>query len=268
MKACLFGIFAVFFCAQVLNAQDFGEIELKVRGDSTGQYLAAKNKLPTSVTLKFKTKPNALKIESYIINPKDSVLLKRNQFSSKEAYLEHLNVNYSISYHLGDSLTSKPDLNYLYQLPFKPKKKYKVIQSWGGSFSHSSKESYHAIDFKMNIGEPVHAARGGVVVRSVEKFTKNGGKELRNMANVIAIKHEDNTFAYYVHLMHDGSIVEIGQKVNQGELIGYSGNVGYSTRPHLHFVVRDGSSKSIPIYFVDQKKKTPLRSGKTYKRKK
>ena len=268
MKSYFISIFFLVSCCQVLYSQDFEEIEVIFRNDSTEQYLLAKNNLPTSITLKLKSNLQEVNTENFIIRSYDSIYLKRKQFSSKEEYLDYFKKNYSITYHVGDSISSKPDLDYLYQLPIQRNKKYQVIQSWGGKFSHSSKASYHAVDIKMEIGEPVHAARGGIVVRSVEKFTENGGKELENMANVIVVMHEDNTFAYYVHLMHEGSLVEIGQKVEQGEIIGYSGNVGFSTTPHLHFVVRDGTSNSIPVYFLNQKNKTPLKSGKTYKRKK
>lgn len=55
--------------------------------------------------------------------------------------------------------------------------------------------------------------------------------------NLIIIYHPDGTFAEYAHIKQNGSIVNIGDKVNQGEIIGYSGNVGWSTGPHLHLVV-------------------------------
>jgi len=268
MKPFIFYLFIGLHLCQSMYSQDFDEIELKVREDSISQYVMAKNNLPTSITLKFKSKSQAVKGNTYILNSRDSIYVKRKKFSSKEAYLNYFKENYSTSYHIGDSLSLSPDVDYLYLFPFKRNKKYKVIQSWGGSFSHNSPTSYHAIDFKMNVGEPIHAARGGKVVRSVEKFTENGGRELRNKANVIVIMHDDQTYAYYVHLRHKGALVEVGQNVDQGELIGYSGNVGFSTQPHLHFVVRDGSSKSIPISFLGQKKAKALVKGKKYRRKK
>lgn len=95
--------------------------------------------------------------------------------------------------------------------PFSKSKHYELIQGWGSRLSHYDLRSYHALDFKMKFGEPVHAARPGIVVRSIENFTKNGGRELQNDANVIIIKHEDNTYAHYVHLKPNGSRVEVGQ---------------------------------------------------------
>jgi len=268
MKLLSFKLWCLFFVLQPVKSQNYKDFELLYREDSMDSYLIAKNNLPTSITFNIKTKSKDSIIEQHIIRSLDSLKFMVYDKMEKQDFVSKYDENYAVSYSLGDSITTKPDKDYLYHLPFKRNKKYKVIQSWGGSFSHNSPTSYHAIDFKMNIGEPVYAARGGIVVRSVDNFTENGGIELKKKANVIVVMHEDNTFAYYVHLMHKGAIVEIGQNVKQGELIGYSGNVGFSTQPHLHFVVRDGTSKSIPIYFLEQDKQKPLVKGKSYKRKK
>lgn len=68
----------------------------------------------------------------------------------------------------------------------------------------------------------------------------------------------DNTWAIYVHLKVNGVAVTEGQRVNVGDLIGYSGNTGNSTGPHLHFAVYKAqeltvtpSSKSFQIFYVD-----------------
>jgi len=55
--------------------------------------------------------------------------------------------------------------------------------------------------------------------------------------NLIIIYHPDGTFAEYTHIKHNGSKVKIGDKVSKGQLIGYSGNVGWSSGPHLHLVI-------------------------------
>ena len=65
---------------------------------------------------------------------------------------------------------------------------------------------------------------------------------------------QTETFASYVHLRKNGSIVEVGDIVERGDFIGYSGNTGLSTGPHLHFSVNvptiEGSRMSIPVKTV------------------
>jgi murein DD-endopeptidase MepM/ murein hydrolase activator NlpD len=61
-------------------------------------------------------------------------------------------------------------------------------------------------------------------------------------ANHIIIMHNDGTFAIYNHLMRYGVSVNVGDKVKKGYPIGYSGNTGYSSGPHLHFAVFKATS--------------------------
>ena len=90
----------------------------------------------------------------------------------------------------------------------------------------------------MPIGSPVHAARGGTVVKVVEKHKKNcDSKSCASYNNFILIYHEDGTFSEYVHLAHNGALVDVGDQVKQGQEIGKSGNTGWSNGPHLHFAV-------------------------------
>ena len=50
------------------------------------------------------------------------------------------------------------------------------------------------------------------------------------------LRDEDGLFLQYQHLTHNGSLVEVGQFVEQGDPIGYSGASGLASYPHLHFV--------------------------------
>ena len=51
------------------------------------------------------------------------------------------------------------------------------------------------------------------------------------------IHHNDGSFAQYIHLQKNGAEVKAGNKVKQDELIGYSGNTGWSNGPHLHLSI-------------------------------
>lgn len=150
---------------------------------------------------------------------------------------------------LGDPNNSKHNKGHLYDLPYKKGASYTVLQGWNGKFSHRSKKSKYAIDFKMPIGDTICAARKGTVVRTEDKYSESGGKDFIDMANQIVILHVDGTLAFYVHLKYKGVLINQGDEVIAGQPIGLSGNTGYSTKPHLHFVVREAPDKAVPIYF-------------------
>jgi len=68
----------------------------------------------------------------------------------------------------------------------------------------------------------------------------------------VRVLHDDGTFAVYAHLAWDSIRVRPGQQVARGERIAASGNTGFTTGPHLHFVVlrNEGlKSVSVPVRF-------------------
>jgi murein DD-endopeptidase MepM/ murein hydrolase activator NlpD len=142
--------------------------------------------------------------------------------------------------------------DYIYDLPFNPGESYKLVQGFGGGFSHNTPETYYSYDFRMNNGTHVLAARSGVVSKVVEnKPVGSMDKRMIDQDNHIYIEHEDGTVAIYAHLARGGAVVKEGDKVQKGQHIGHSGNSGYSRTPHLHFSVakylKQGRLKSLPI---------------------
>jgi murein DD-endopeptidase MepM/ murein hydrolase activator NlpD len=168
------------------------------------------------------------------------------------------------------STSAEHDDGYVYTLPYMAGRSYRVSQGYNGEYSHFGSDQY-AIDWRMPLGTPIHAARGGIVV-GVKSDSGVGGNSSKYDwdANYILIRHSDGTLGQYVHLLKDGSKVKVGQKVEAGELIGLSGNTGHSTGPHLHFSVfktRDGKTRqTIPVKFrtADHYAAT-LQEGRTYK---
>ena len=127
----------------------------------------------------------------------------------------------------------------IYLLPVDTRS-WRIDQGWHGSFSHNDAQNGYAIDISVDEGTPVLAARDGVVMQVESDFDKAGlnREKYAERANVIRIVHDDGSMAVYAHLKLDGALVRAGQRVVAGQRIGYSGDTGYTTGPHLHFAVQ------------------------------
>ena len=125
-----------------------------------------------------------------------------------------------------------------------------------------------ALDFKMKAGTEITAAREGLVYR-IKKDSDVGGlkDEYLDKGNHIVILHSDGSYAGYWHLKLNGVMVNVGDTVKKGQLIGYSGNTGYTAFPHLHFYVYrdDDVFKTIPTRFFTKTGTRYLRPGEYYK---
>ena len=124
---------------------------------------------------------------------------------------------------------------FSYILPV-PKEKIKRIVS--SSVTHIG-NLCNAIDFLVPEGTDVYAAADGKVT-AVKDDSDIGGPdpEYWYKGNYSVIKHNGESTAYE-HFRYKGIVVKVGNVVKQGQLIGYSGNTGYSRGPHLHFEVME-----------------------------
>jgi murein DD-endopeptidase MepM/ murein hydrolase activator NlpD len=117
---------------------------------------------------------------------------------------------------------------------------WRIDQGFDGAFSHTEPASRHAIDIAVDEGTPVLAAREGVVMQ-VERHFEGAGldrEKFGGRANHVRVVHADGSMAVYAHLQADSVLVRPGARVRVGQHPGNSGNTGYSTGPHLHFVVQ------------------------------
>lgn len=116
----------------------------------------------------------------------------------------------------------------------------RVNQGWGGAFSHDDDENHYAVDFTADVGTPVLAARDGTVMQVESDFDRASlsAERFGGRANFVRILHADGTMAVYAHLATEGVQVRVGQRVHSGQVIGLSGNTGFTTGPHLHFVLQ------------------------------
>lgn len=88
-----------------------------------------------------------------------------------------------------------------------------------------------------------------VAVRTDYKTTDKTG---RSYGNYVKIKHENGYYTLYAHLKYNSINVKVGDRVSQGQVIGYMGNTGYSKGAHLHFEVRDSKDNKIdPTSFIN-----------------
>lgn len=92
-------------------------------------------------------------------------------------------------------------------------------------------EFHRGIDLAANAGAPIFASEAGTVIKS--EYHASWG-------NVISIRHENGLFTLYAH--QSVNVVEPGQVVQKGEVIGFVGSTGNSTGPHLHFELSTDAS--------------------------
>lgn len=94
------------------------------------------------------------------------------------------------------------------------------------------------IDFAAPIGTPIFAAGDGVVQRA-NRFSSYG--------NYIKIRHNATYSTAYAHLSRFAKGISAGTRVKQGQVIGYVGNTGRSTGPHLHYEIHKNGNKVNPL---------------------
>ncbi len=101
------------------------------------------------------------------------------------------------------------------------------------------KKMHTGIDFAAPIGTPIYATADGVIDQLDVSFSGYGKK--------VEIDHGFGYRTRYAH-MH-GFTVRNGQHIKRGELIGYVGNTGLSTAPHLHYEVFINGRQVNPVYY-------------------
>jgi len=172
-------------------------------------------------------------------------------------FLEHGSAplfEYRFQYLAGD-----PDSQHrppvAYRAPFAISTNYPVTQAYPEVATHTTPDSFHAIDIAMPIGTDIFAARDGVVFDVASNNFRGGLDPERDgpSANVVRILHDDGTYAIYAHLNTNSIRVRPGDHVQRGQYIADSGNTGFSSGPHLHFaVVRNAGMEiqSLPVLFA------------------
>lgn len=133
-----------------------------------------------------------------------------------------------------------------YVLPYPTGERFAVSRTFEHYLPSNGGVGLYAVDVPMPIGTPVHAVRGGSVVAVEDRFGDDDKTEYHE--NWVMVRHADGTVARYLHLTRDGALVDVGDRVFQGQRIGLSGNSGPSSSPHLHFDVQTCGPNLPPGY--------------------
>jgi murein DD-endopeptidase MepM/ murein hydrolase activator NlpD len=144
-----------------------------------------------------------------------------------------------------------PDLDFY--PPFPARMDFPISQGFDTGTTHKDAANRYAVDIVMPEGTPVLAARDGLVMEVEDDF--HGGEQQQrylDRANRVRLLHDDGSMAVYAHLEANSARVRPGARVPAGTWIANSGNTGFSSGPHLHFVVQVNaglSLESVPFRF-------------------
>jgi murein DD-endopeptidase MepM/ murein hydrolase activator NlpD len=103
---------------------------------------------------------------------------------------------------------------------------------------HGRWQGHKGVDYAAPSGTPIHTVADGTIEYA---GWQNG------YGNVIIIRHFDNYSTVYGHQSAFAAGIHTGEKVTQGELIGYVGQTGWATGPHLHYEFRINDKPVDPL---------------------
>jgi murein DD-endopeptidase MepM/ murein hydrolase activator NlpD len=113
----------------------------------------------------------------------------------------------------------------------------RVISDFGATNSGGKNDG---INIATNIGAPIHASASGTVTYA--------GSELKGYGNLVLLKHSGGYTTAYAHA--DRLVVQKGDFVARGQVIGYSGQTGDVNSPQLHFEIRSATTPVNPRTYL------------------
>ena len=111
-------------------------------------------------------------------------------------------------------------------------------------FGPRGKRRHEGIDICMPGGTPIKAAKNGVVARTGNNSTIG----FRGYGNFVLLDHGNGVQTFYAHCSKVAVVP--GQRIMQGQVVGYVGSTGRSTGNHLHFEVRVNNVKVNPVPYL------------------
>lgn len=217
-----------------------------IRKNNNSYELMVKNPWYAPVEIKFKLLTNEKTIHKKIVPAAATISLIQHKNKSELS-------KYRYSMVLGKSTSSGAD--FAYQMPITSKKQHRITQAFNGPFSHFQEPNVYSVDIAMQVGTYISAARAGTVIWVKDDYHMGGSKSyFLDKANYVSVLHEDGTYAVYAHILLGSALVKPGDVVAIGDQLARSGSSGFSTGPHLHFVIRkneDFKTASVPFHFLN-----------------
>jgi murein DD-endopeptidase MepM/ murein hydrolase activator NlpD len=222
---------------------------VEARSTAAGVALVAVNQCPCTVEFAVKAQtPTGDQLGRGTVAPQSERVLLDVAAAGVPA-----DIHYEYGYVIGEpGAEHRPTRPY--RAPFALAQRFMVTQAAPDVVTHADPASRNAVDIAMPVGTAVHAAREGLVINVAARHFKSGlNPQDLDEANFVQVLHDDGTHAIYAHLQLDTVRVRVGQRVARGEYIANSGNTGFSSGPHLHFVVLHNAglrSESVPVTFA------------------
>jgi murein DD-endopeptidase MepM/ murein hydrolase activator NlpD len=161
------------------------------------------------------------------------------------ACFNHMGNDFYSFYYIQDSVGDyfDEDANSLRKTFLKAPLRYRRISS---RFSHSRyhpvlkiRRPHRGVDYAAPSGTPVYSIGDGIVIEK--------GYERRGGGNYVKVKHNSVYTSVYMHLSGFGKGIKTGKKVKQGDLLGYVGQTGLATGPHLDFRIYKNGQPVDPL---------------------
>ena len=198
------------------------------------------HRIQTGKMLRIPSNPFARKEISYLVRPGDTLIGIANRHNVDWKVLQRLNrISSPRSLQIGTEIRIPHDGIFGFRDPLRIPL---VVTSKYGYRPHPVTgrwRMHDGIDLRAAVGTRVYASKGGRVIFA----GRRGG-----YGKLVGIEHEDNFTTWYGHLSRIR--VKVGQIVNQGKVIGLSGNTGISTGPHLHFEIRYKGRSEKPTKYI------------------
>ncbi|MCE1198653.1 MAG: M23 family metallopeptidase [Marinilabiliales bacterium] len=216
--------------------------DIQMRDDNIYRVIFEANPIPASVRMSgFGGANRYTKLESMDNGELIVSVAKKLDVLSKQVYVQSKSYDEVIKMALGKErmLASIPSIQ-----PISNKDLKRTASGWGMRMHpiYRIPRFHYGMDFTAPVGTEIFATGNGIV----KEVGRNAG-----YGNIIVIDHGYGYETLYGHLSR--TKVQVGQTIKRGDVIGFVGNSGASTAPHLHYEVMKNGQKVNPqnYYFQD-----------------